>query len=347
MEIGLAGLVAALFALAFARDPRTMRCAVLLLGAVSALLVRFVGLIITAIAEQSGQAAAWALLGLLIVIALLLVVLAVMLVLNGVTMLRREGRRLSNLLSLALGVAVLAAVVTGGLVLASGSSQLLVLLLLASLPPGFLAFGFVAYLLYSPLYQAYARGLRRTVDAVVVLGSGLINGAVPPLLAGRLDRARRVYDTVLEAGRNPLVVTSGGQGADEPRAEAVAMAEYLRDEVLAGRDWEDLRTEAAILAVDLNHPVTLVLGEREDPILALFVRQPVRPETIHWMPVSESPRCCWMVGTEIETIVWSMKVIDTAKIIAARTREPLFLSGIAGKNTQAVPGNPKVDSRQL
>ena len=57
-----------------------------------------------------------------------------------------------------------------------------------------------------------------------------------------------------------------------------------------GRDWEDLRTEAAILAVDLNHPVTLVLGEREDPILALFARQPVRPETIHWILGSEGGR---------------------------------------------------------
>ncbi len=65
------------------------------------------------------------------------------------------------------------------------------------------------------------------------------------------------------------------------------MGEYLRDEVLKGRDWEDLRTEAAILAVDLNHPVTLIAGEREDPILELFRRQPVRPEAIHLILGSE------------------------------------------------------------
>lgn len=66
-----------------------------------------------------------------------------------------------------------------------------------------------------------------------------------------------------------------------------SMGQYLRDEVLRGRDWEDLRTEAAILAVDLNHPVTLVLGEREAPILELFRQQPVRPETIHLILGSE------------------------------------------------------------
>jgi predicted acylesterase/phospholipase RssA len=68
------------------------------------------------------------------------------------------------------------------------------------------------------------------------------------------------------------------------------MGEYLRDEVLEGRDWEDLRTEAAILAVDLNHPVTLILGEREASILELFRRQPVRPEAIHLILGSEGAK---------------------------------------------------------
>jgi hypothetical protein len=69
-----------------------------------------------------------------------------------------------------------------------------------------------------------------------------------------------------------------------------SMGEYLRDEVLKGRDWEDLRTEAAILAVDLNHPVTLILGEREAPVLELFRRQPVRPEAIHLILGSEGKK---------------------------------------------------------
>ena len=39
---------------------------------------------------------------------------------------------------------------------------------------------------------------------------------------------------------------------------------------------------------------------------------------IHCTPVEESERSSWMVGMAIATIVWSMKVIETAKIIAAR-----------------------------
>ena len=39
---------------------------------------------------------------------------------------------------------------------------------------------------------------------------------------------------------------------------------------------------------------------------------------IHCDPVVERWTSSWIVGSEIATIVWSMKVIETAKIIAAR-----------------------------
>jgi predicted acylesterase/phospholipase RssA len=63
---------------------------------------------------------------------------------------------------------------------------------------------------------------------------------------------------------------------------------YLAEEILKGREWEDLRTEAAVLAVDLNHPVTYILGERRSPILDLFDAHPARPETIHRILGSEA-----------------------------------------------------------
>ena len=39
---------------------------------------------------------------------------------------------------------------------------------------------------------------------------------------------------------------------------------------------------------------------------------------IHCTPVEERWTSSWIVGIAIATIVWSMKVIATAKIIAAR-----------------------------
>jgi len=38
------------------------------------------------------------------------------------------------------------------------------------------------------------------------------------------------------------------------------------------------------------------------------------------MPLLDRPKSCWIVGAAIETMVWSMKVIATVKIIAARIR---------------------------
>ena len=42
--------------------------------------------------------------------------------------------------------------------------------------------------------------------------------------------------------------------------------------------------------------------------------------TTHWTPVDERLSSRWMLGTAMETIVWSMNVIATAKIIAASTQ---------------------------
>src|ERR1700712_1138710 len=45
---------------------------------------------------------------------------------------------------------------------------------------------------------------------------------------------------------------------------------------------------------------------------------------IHCEPVVERWTSPWIVGSEIATIVWSMKVIETAKIIAARISFEFF-----------------------
>lgn len=232
MEFGLAGVFAVLFVLSYAREPRSMRCAVFLFATVASLAISLVGFIGQGVADRSELAGAWLLLALMLVMVATVVLVAVMLVLNGVTMVRHEGRRLSSLLSLLLGLAILGAVIAALVAVftavANDSVLLAVGVLLVGLPISYLASGFLAYLLYSAVYQAITRRQSRDVAAVVALGSGLIDGEVPPLLASRLDGARRVYDEAIADGRRPVVVTSGGQGEDEPRSEAEAMAEYLR-----------------------------------------------------------------------------------------------------------------------
>lgn len=88
------------------------------------------------------------------------------------------------------------------------------------------SFLLICFLLYVVVYGRIR--IRRAVDFVVVLGAGLLQGRrVPPLLASRLDRGRRVFDAERAKGRDPVLVTSGGQGPNEEVSESQAMADYL------------------------------------------------------------------------------------------------------------------------
>lgn len=170
---------------------------------------------------------------------LLVLVLSGLLIFNGVVMLRREGVRLANLLSLGLGVALL---VPYALLVAAVIAEwevLGVLLLAVVLVAAYLGFVLVAFLFYSLVYG----WVTRTDDAVaiVVHGSGLLGDRVPPLLASRLDRALGIWRADRAHGPSPLLVTSGGKGSDEKVAESTAMAAYLVEHGV--RDDEILRED--------------------------------------------------------------------------------------------------------
>lgn len=155
-------------------------------------------------------------------------VLTVFLLWSGVTVLRRESRSLGNALALLGGVALVVLPTTLRLLEPDGivSDDVGYLIryglhLAATLFVGYFGFCFAVFLLASLLYRW--RPVRLTPEAVIVLGARLIDGQVPPLLASRLDRgleAQRQYDA-------EFLVTSGGQGPDEPVPEGQAMRDYL------------------------------------------------------------------------------------------------------------------------
>jgi len=214
----------AIFVVMVLRDARRMRCAVALLA--SLLSFGFAALATVAASLPADNAGGWILLGLVLLAILVVVVLGVVLVLNGFVMIRKEGRRLANLLGLMLGLVMLGYVGWAVAAVVVDSAQSIIWLAFIGGPLAWLGFGFSAYLLYSWAYLWATRRWAKPPVAVVVLGSGLIRGQVPPLLASRLDAglalARRGSTT------DPLkLVVSGGRGSDESRSEASAMAEYL------------------------------------------------------------------------------------------------------------------------
>ena len=91
------------------------------------------------------------------------------------------------------------------------------------------------------------RSAASRLDAVIVLGAGLIGKRPGPLLAARVDRAVVAAPAGREMRRMPLVMT-GGQGPDELVTEAFAMAAYAcerHERTLSEKNLELLREDRA------------------------------------------------------------------------------------------------------
>lgn len=203
------------------QDRRRFRNAVLLGLAVACLIIALLGDIDRLPPETAAVVVFFVLLTPLFAV----LVLAVFLLANGVTMIRRESRSLGNLLSFLAGLGLLTLVVL--LITAQYTQHPAVGAVAVSVlaAVSYVSFLFCCYLGYAFLYSRLR--VRPGVDFVVVLGSRIIDGRIPPLLASRLDKAIALYRDERDRGGDPLVVTSGGQGPDENQPESHAMAEYL------------------------------------------------------------------------------------------------------------------------
>lgn len=250
------------------RDPRRLLPGVLLGLAATSLVAWLVGGVLELGAALAGlDDGTRNLAGGLLMLAVPLVAgvaLGVALVINGMTMRRRERRSLANALSLLVGVAMLGVLAVGVLAIWTGWLQLAVVLLLLIAPVAYLGSAFAAYLGWSLVYARLARRAA-TPAAVVVLGSGLVGGRVPPLLAQRVALGVEVQSKQ----RTPVLVLSGGQGADEPRSEGEAMAEYARE---LGAPSERMLVESASRTTEANLALSrTLLAESgvEGPVLAV------------------------------------------------------------------------------
>ncbi|WP_027465148.1 YdcF family protein [Curtobacterium sp. UNCCL17] len=216
----LAAVCAIVYVLLRRRDRRMLRNGVLLLG-----VVVFAVLGVVDVVLQRFPAAQVLLVGAILLFPVGVVVLAGFLVANGVRMFRREGRSLGNLLSLIVGVLLIGVVALCLTLIRSGSTAAEAVLLLVLAVAGYVGVVFTVFLLYALVYGHIDKP--RTADVVVILGSGLVRGSVPPLLRSRLDKGIEVWRYSVAQGRETILIPSGGQGADEPRPEGEAMAEYL------------------------------------------------------------------------------------------------------------------------
>ncbi|GAA2172678.1 YdcF family protein [Agrococcus versicolor] len=136
---------------------------------------------------------------------------------------RRMQRVKRHDLAIALVGLAAAAVVVVAVALAPTQPILATALLHCCWPAWVVGLAFAAYVLHAATSRPLAPGV--APRTIVVLGGALQGRHVGPLLRRRVERAATAWHAQGDAGVR--IVVSGGQGHDEPRSEAAAMAEHL------------------------------------------------------------------------------------------------------------------------
>lgn len=164
-------------------------------------------------------------LALIIMIPFGIVALMFGLFLNARILMKREGRRFTNCLTLIAALGILFLMLLPIINPASlFSSHLRPIFAGISLITLYFFIHLSNFLTAYFLYQ-FNRP-RRNQDFIIVLGSGLINDKVPPLLASRINKAIDFYWKQAAVNTPPTIIFSGGQGPDEGLPEAEAMQKY-------------------------------------------------------------------------------------------------------------------------
>ena len=171
--------------------------------------------------------------GIFLLICFLAVMLAllltpVLLIVNGVQMIRRESVCPAHLLSLGLGIFVgvgeiAAAVYVLGLANGASVGEANLWILFVAFTVFYFSFLVLTFVIYSLFIQILPH--RMNFNYVIIHGCGLAGGErMTKLLSNRVDKAIEIYK---KCRRKPIVIPSGGQGADEKLSEAQAMKNYL------------------------------------------------------------------------------------------------------------------------
>lgn len=179
------------------------------------------------------------------IFVLLLIVIVIMFLFNSFMLIRREGLRVGNLLSLATFFLLVGYFIYWPRVATYTRDNILLNTLYVYISLVVLYFLCIAmsYLVSSVLN--FINILPRKIDYVVVLGAGLIGERVTPLLASRIRKGIKVY----KANPGSKLIMSGGQGPDEVVSEAFAMKNYALEQ---GIDENDIILEDKSTSTEEN-----------------------------------------------------------------------------------------------
>ena len=259
----LLGVSICVFAWIMLREPRTLWSGVSLLGVLlcSAVTMFF---LLTKYADWLAEHDL--LMNILVALLLLMVgctfvfpvIFIVTLFIEGIKVIRHEGLKPANLLTMLFSVLLYFYLavwpVIGGLEKGRLGTKLYVLISLAAV----YVLALMAIYLLSAALNLFHLKKRRGADYIIVLGAGVIGTRVTPLLAARIDKGIEL----LHDNPNAVLIMSGGQGPGEDIAEGEAMARYAEQK---GVDLGKIIVEGKSTSTEENLLFSRELMDRDRP----------------------------------------------------------------------------------
>ena len=259
----LLGISICVFAWIMLREPRTLWSGVSLLGV---LLCSAVTMFFLLTKHADWLAEHDLLMNILVALLLLMVgcalvfpvIFIVTLFIEGIKLIRHEGLKPANLLTMLFSVLLYFYLavwpVIGGLEKGRFGTKLYVLISLSAV----YVLALMAVYLLSAALNLFHLKKRRGADYIIILGAGLIGTRVTPLLAARIDKGIEL----LHDNPNAVLIMSGGQGPGEDIAEGEAMARYAEQK---GVDLGKIIVEGKSTSTEENLLFSRELMSRDRP----------------------------------------------------------------------------------
>lgn len=165
--------------------------------------------------------------GVLLVAVAVLVILffplatIIMFFVEGIKVIKHEGLKLTNLLSLGFAIGLFVFPFVGPIFVKSFNKIMTSLYAIISFSVFYFLSVLASYCL-SAFLNTFRIFKKRKLDYIIVLGAGIKGEQVTPLLASRIDKGIEI----LKKNPKALIIMSGGQGKGEELPEGEAMARY-------------------------------------------------------------------------------------------------------------------------
>ena len=167
----------------------------------------------------------------------LILVFAVWMIVSNIQLIRHEGLKFTNTLSILTGLLLIAGfavcLIQASRNFQGSSAELRIRDAVTSLICS--CYAYFECLLFGSAVMGLRAAKHRPPydrDFIIILGCGFNqDGTLPPLLRGRAEAAVRFWkEQLLKTGKQAVMIPSGGQGKDEPFAEAEAIRRYLLEQ---------------------------------------------------------------------------------------------------------------------